>query len=130
MMSFKEFCTELIGGISAPINEATFESRGATDDASYGEKFEVKSGSTNRGPNPAKHDVYHQGTHVGHVKQYSEINDKKNSASGDWSKKWSVHVNAGQHTQKSGGHYAKDGFKTKKDALQHLADVHTSNSQE
>lgn len=31
MMSFKEFCTELIGGISAPINEATFESRGATD---------------------------------------------------------------------------------------------------
>ena len=58
MMSFKEFCTELIGGISAPINEATFESRGATDDTSYGEKFDVKSGSTNRASNPAKQDVH------------------------------------------------------------------------
>lgn len=61
MMSFKEFCTELIGGISAPINEATFESRGATD---HDPKFKP-------GMDPFKYDDSKLPDHL-HKKLYNE----------------------------------------------------------
>jgi len=136
MISFKEYLTETAFVSNSP---STMSSRGV--------HFEVKKnkeksvGEHVNGKPVEHHDVYHKGKHIGSVSSYSGYSDKKPSGSRVVSsrkdvKLWTATVHAGEHNR-SGSHwsstpenspYSETGFKSKKDALQHLADSHKSNT--
>ena len=135
MISFKEY-----------LNEANFVSDSPSTGASRGVKFEVKKdaeksvGVHTNGQPKEHHDVYHEGKHIGSVSSYSGYQDKKAAGSRIVSsrkdvKRWMATVHGGEHNR-HGGHwdrtpenaqYSQTDFKSKKDALQHVADAHKSN---
>lgn len=136
MKSFKEFL----------ISESTFISDSPSTGASVGVKFNViknkeKSVGTHVNGDPVEHhDVFHGEDNVGKVHSYSAYQDKKSAGSRIVTsrkdvKRWMVTVHPGQHNQ-AGTHwgatpehspYTSSGFRSKKDALQHLANSHKSN---
>ena len=137
MKTFKQF-TELL--------EASFVSNSPSTSASAGVKFDIKKneeksvGTHANGMPVEHHDVYHEGKHIGHVSSYSGYKDTKAPGSRVVSTRknvrdWSATVFSNEHNR-HGSHwestpadrqYSNTGFKSKKDALQHLADAHKSN---
>lgn len=135
MKTFKEYITE-----------AAFVSNSPSTGASVGVKFEVKKNEEKsqgvhvNGMPKEHHDVYHEGKHIGHVSSYSGYKDKKAAGSRVVSsrkdvKLWSATVHGGEHNR-HGSHwdstpehsqYSETGFKSKKEALQHVANAHKSN---
>lgn len=136
MISFKDY-----------LNESAFISNSPSTGASVGIKFEVKKnaeksvGEHANGSPKEHHDVYHEGKHIGHVSSYSGYQDKKAPGSRVVSsrkdvKRWSATVYGGEHNR-HGSHwgatpaehsYTGTEFKSKKEALQHIADAHKSNT--
>jgi hypothetical protein len=136
MITFKQY-----------LAEAAFVSNSPSTEASVGVKFEVKKnveksvGEHANGQPKEHHDVYHEGKHVGHVSSYSGYQDKKSAGSRIVSSRkdvrhWVATVNAGEHNRHGtwygstpeNNQYSQTGFKTKKEALQHLANAHKSNT--
>jgi len=135
MITFKEY-----------LNEASFVSDSPSTGASRDVRFEVKKnteksqGTHANGQPKEHHDVYYEGKHVGSVSSYSGYQDKKSAGSRVVSsrkdvKRWVATVHGGEHNR-HGGHwnrtpenaqYSETEFKSKKDALQHVADAHKSN---
>ena len=114
--------------------------------ASSGIEFEVKKnkeksvGEHVNGQPKEHHDVYHKGKHIGHVNSYSGYQDKKQAGSRVVSsrkdvRKWAATVYGGEHNQHGSNfhstpaevNHSTDGFSSKKDALQSLANSHKSN---
>ena len=136
MITFKQY-----------LNEAAFISSSPSSYASNGVEFDVKKnkeksvGVEINGQPKEHHDVYHKGKHVGSVSSYSGYKDKKSAGSRVVTsrqdvKLCSVTVHGGEHNQDGSYYdstpkdrqYSATGFKSKKDALQHLANSHKSNT--
>ncbi len=137
MITFKQYITEA----------NRFISNGPSTVSSRDVKFEVKKneeksvGEHANGQPKEHHDVYHEGKHIGSVYSYSGYQDKKAAGSRIVSsrkhvKLWAATVNAGEHNR-YGGHwdstpenaqYSRTELKSKKAALQHVADAHKSNT--
>lgn len=129
------------------LSEASYVSDSPSTGASVGVKFDVKKneeksvGTHVNGMPVEHHDVYHDGKHIGHVSSYSGYKDTKSPGSRVVStrknvKLWSTTVFGNEHNR-HGSHwastpadsqYTRMEFKSKKDALQHLADSHKSNT--
>jgi hypothetical protein len=127
--------------------ESSFVSDSPSTGASVGVKFDVKKNAeksvgTHANDAPKEHhDVYHEGKHVGHVSSYSGYKDKKATGSRVVSsrkdvKLWSATVYGNEHNR-HGSHwnatpaesqYTSMEFTNKKEALQHLANSHKSNT--
>lgn len=125
--------------------ESSFVSNSLSTGSSNGVEFDVKKnkeksvGEHLNGQAKEHHDVYHDGKHVGYVDTYSGYADKKSPNSRIVSSRknvrlWSTTINAGEHIREksfnsipSDRQYSETGMKTKKDALQHLANWHKSN---
>lgn len=131
----------------AKLYEASFVSSSPSTGGSRGVEFDVKKneeksvGTHVNGQPKEHHDVYHEGKHVGHVSSYSGYQDKKSAGSRIVSsrkdvKRWAVTVYGGEHNRHGSWYgsvpensqYTDTGFKSKKEALQQLANAHKSNT--
>ena len=136
MITFKEYL----------IQEAAFVSKSPSTGASNGVAFDVSKnkeksvGEHVNGQAKEHHDVYHNGKHVGYVSTYSGYQDKKPAGGRVVTSRkdvrlWAATLHGGEHTRSERGWnpipaespYTESGFKSKKDALQHLANNHISN---
>jgi hypothetical protein len=137
MLSFTQFI----------LSEASFVSDSPSTGASVGVKFDVKKNAeksvgTHANDMPKEHhDVYYEDKHIGHVSSYSGYKDKKPPGGRVVSsrknvKLWSVTVFGNEHNQHgsywnatpAASPYTSMEFKNKKDAMQHLANSHKSNT--
>lgn len=150
MITFKEYIKEEQEppkvGDGVDLNESKFVSNSPSTGASVGVEFEVKKnaeksvGEHGNGQPKEHHDVYHNGKHIGSVSSYSGYQDKKPAGGRVVSSRkdvrlWSATVHGGEHNQHGqwfsatpeNSQHTSMGYKTKKEALQRLANAHKSN---